>query len=161
MSWLEGQSGASVVRMCLRHWHRARVCQWASVDVYRLKSSATARPGCYRAVRYQCQCVNALPECVAARRLRVIRCRVGRPWLRGLQCTHGRIRWHPTNGLEQELWLTRLWHDVCATKPARPVPTRPSSMLSDAKSRPHGLHPCSRLGRRTPRSGTLPVHDLH
>ena len=42
-----------------------------------------------------------------------------------------------------------------------PCPTRPSSMLSDAKSHPHGLHPCSRLGRRTPRSGTLPVHDLH
>ena len=36
-----------------------------------------------------------------------------------------------------ELWLTHLWHDVCATNPARPAPTRPSSMRSDAKSRPH------------------------
>ena len=45
-------------------------------------------------------------------------------------------------------------------EPGSPCPTRPSSMLSDAKSHPHGLHPCSRLGRRTPRSGTLPVHDL-
>ena len=105
--------------------------------------------------------MNALLECVAARRL--IRCRVARPWLRGLQCTHVRIRWHPTNGLEHELWLRHLWHDVCVTNPARPAPTPSSSMLSDAKSRPgpHGLHPCSRLGRRTPRSGTLPVHDLH
>jgi hypothetical protein len=73
---------------------------------------------------------------VAARRL--IRCRVARPWLRGLQCTHVRIRWHPMNGLEQELWLTHLSHDVCATTPARPAPTPSSSMRSDAKCRPHG-----------------------
>ncbi len=41
-------------------------------------------------------------------------------------------------GLEQELWLTRLLHDVCATNPARPAPTRSSSMRSDAISRPYG-----------------------
>ena len=37
-----------------------------------------------------------------------------------------------------KLWLTHLWHDVCATNSARPVPNPSSSMLSDAKSRPHG-----------------------
>ena len=66
-----------------------------------------------------CECAS---ECVAARRL--IRCRVVRPWLRGVQCLHVRIRWNPTNGLEQELWLTHLWHGVCVTNPARPAPTR-------------------------------------
>ncbi len=51
---------------------------------------------------------------------------------------HARSHWHPTTGPEQELWLTHLWHDACATNPARPAPTGSSSMRSDAKSRPHG-----------------------
>ncbi len=85
-------------------------------------------------------CLSAEVECdgAALASCRLIRCRVVRPWLRGLQCTHVRIRWHPTNGLEQELWLTHLWNDVCATKPARPAANPSSSMRSDAKSRPHG-----------------------
>ena len=52
---------------------------------------------------------------------------------------HARSHWHPTTGPEQELWLTHLWHDACATNPARPAPTRSSSMRSDAKSRPHAV----------------------
>ena len=51
---------------------------------------------------------------------------------------HARSHWHSTTGPEQELWLTHLWHDVCATKPARHAPTRSSSMRSDAISRPYG-----------------------
>jgi hypothetical protein len=94
---------------------------------------------------------------------RLIRCRVARPWLRGLQCTHVRIRWHPTNGLEQELWPTHLSHDVCATTPARPRCPHPVIKHAFVRqiSPAWRFRSGSRLGRRTPRRGTLPWHDLH
>jgi hypothetical protein len=47
-----------------------------------------------------CIDLKTLPECAAAHML--IRCLVARPWLRGSQCTHVRIRWHRTNSFEQE-----------------------------------------------------------
>jgi len=82
--------------------------------------------------------------------------------LRGLQCTHVRIRWHPTNGLEQELRLTHLWHGVCATTSAFPCPhTVIKHAFGRHKSPAWRFRSGSRLGRRTPRSGSLPVHDLH
>ena len=122
------------MRVCLRHRQRARVTHahacasgrpWMCIGRSRVRRRGASELFCID--------VRALPNA-----WRPIRCRVGRPWLRSLQCTHVRIRWHPTNGLEQELWLTHLWHDVCATKPARPASTRSSSMRSDATSRPHG-----------------------